>query len=111
MLVLVEPQCALPRRAGFGCAPEGGVGVAQPVECVGFVRDVACCAVALESLLVVVECGGVLAGVVGDAAEAVQGQGFSVGVVMPAVQRQGGPAVRLGLPVLGQQGGTEARPW
>ena len=73
VLGLVQGQGLLPAVAGVGGVVEGGVGVAEPIQGVGFQVGVADVAEQGEGLLVVVQGFEVVTAVVGDVAEAVQG--------------------------------------
>ena len=108
MLGLVQLEGLLPGVAGLVVLAEGGVGLAEAVQDVGFAVGVAEVAEQGEGLLVVVQGLGVLAGVVGDVAQAVQRVRLAIAVVVAAAQGQGGLAVGAGLLVAAQPGRVPA---
>lgn len=93
VLGLVEGESLLPCLACEVEVVGGDVGMAEAVEGVGFFVNVAEVAEDGEGLPVVIDGLGVLPGVVGDVAEAVQRESFAVAVVVAAKQGERSLAV------------------
>jgi hypothetical protein len=80
--------------------PERHERVAEPLESAGHVVGVAHASIEIDGLLVVVDGSGVLTGVVGDVAEAVQGACLEIGIAVAGEQGERGFAMHPGFVVL-----------